>query len=865
MTSRRYGLFDLANKGASLTVENGGVLLLTTASGLSIARSCRSTVSVDADDSDVEFILFAAPGATPSISNKVSIGLCTAAASMSAYIGADGESIGYRPAEGQIHTGGASVEAVATAGLGAAIKVHIAFEGSGGGGTVAWYVDSALLTTRDLPAGMESSDLYFAVSLGSDAAAGDIRVQVNSGAWQMEYPTAGLTGWWESPELNEAVRVSTFPYLSQTTDDPPSARWEEGITSRGFVERRGINVWWWGNERQVQGSVLALQLTDPDGRFDFLLSNQYRDQPVRLQSADTADALGDATELGTYYFDRCEVEDDQTKTVYLRDVISLLALRLQPRRFRPDVDPQTANRVHATLIGVAGSIPTQLVDAGEGSGAEPIFQISGQDVEAIGKVREAGVPLDSALDYTLLAGGQQLQLATTPQNGEITLDASRTGAAYIPPSPVDPMAGDGDPFGGDPGTGLFDDFDAFEDNGALIVDHMPYYDPSDLGRAFFPQEKEALSHIEHKTATLTLGTRYRFSYTVHQLQPAIGTSVSPTQVGLTYGDGQFQRYSNCLSVEGPFPKTITGTFVCEATHAPNMYYAGNDVVGGLPAIVSDWYYTELPPLSDAGDDEEVEDALPTLGLEDAMRMILEDMAGLPSTVWESALAALIDSETGFAGGGVYFEDQATRAEALERLMPGYTAGIYKTREGTIGVLRMPLPEEVIDTDPIIIEAADLLSPLIPRPDLGLGLTRLVGVRRNERVLNDSDLDKPGLTLTQRARLARRHRYVLATGANFAPGYDHVDAAEPLDTALWFPADGQATADYAGQAYALPRAFYTTRLPYRDDIDLGTVLLLKYDRYGMEEGIAVVVVGLVEDRVNDVFQEIEFWGLAPYAD
>jgi hypothetical protein len=861
----RVGLFDSGNKGASLSVENGGVLLLTTASGLSIARSCRSTVSVQQDDSDVEFVLFAAPDTAPSIANKVSIGLCTAAASMSAYIGADGESIGYRPAEGQIHTGGASVEAVATAGLGSVIKVAIAFDGSGGG-SVAWYVDGALLTSRALPAGMEDSDLYFAVSLGSDVAAGDIRVQVNAGAWQFEYPTPGLSGWWEAPELEEAVRVSTFPYLSRHDDDPENTRWEDGITRRGFTERRAINVWWWGDDRQVQGSVLALQLTDPDGRLDFLLSGQYRDQPVRLQSVDTADALADAEDLGTYYFDRCEVDDDQTKTVYLRDVISLLELRLQPRRFRPDVDPQSANRVHATLIGVAGSIPTQLVDAdGSSSDSTPILQLSGQDVEAFGKVREAGVPLDSATDYSILVGGQQIQLTATPDEGEITLDASRTGAAYTPPSPVDAIGGDGDPFTGTPSDGTFDNWFAFEDNGALLTDHMPYYDPADLGRAYFPQEPGALSHIEHKTDTLVAGTRYRYSYTVYQLQPAIGTSVSPTQVGLTYGDGQFQRYSNCLSNEGPFPKVVTGTFVCEATHAPNVYYAGNDVVGGQPAILGALTFIELPPLDDAGDDEAVEDALPTLGLEDAMRMILEDLGGMAPSVWASEDAAAIDLETGFAGGGVYFENQATRREALERLMPGYTAGIYKGRDGRLRVARMVLPALEISSDMPVIEAKDFLGPLIPRADPGLGLTRLVGVRRNERVLNDSDLNKLGLTMTQRARLARRHRYVLATGANFAPGLDHVDAADPLDTALWFKADGQATADFAGEAYASGNGFYTARMPYRADIDLMTVVLLQYDRYGMEAGVPAVVVGLVEDRVNGIFEEIEFWGPAPYAD
>jgi hypothetical protein len=210
--SRRYALFDAGNKGASLAVENGGVLLTTTAAGLSIARSCRSTLAQDEDDSSVEFILFSTSAIAPSIANKVSIGLCTAAASMSAYIGADGESIGYRPAEGQIHTGGASVQSVATSGLGSAIGVTVSF---GEFPMAAWYVDGALIGTQAIPAGMVGEDIYFAVSLGSDAAAGDIRVKVTTGdgtngSQLVEFPLTGFTGWW-TPYAHRDRRLPLTP------------------------------------------------------------------------------------------------------------------------------------------------------------------------------------------------------------------------------------------------------------------------------------------------------------------------------------------------------------------------------------------------------------------------------------------------------------------------------------------------------------------------------------------------------------------------------------------------------------------------------------------------------------------------------
>jgi hypothetical protein len=853
--TRRFAVFDAGNKGASLAVERGGVLLTTTSAGLSIARSCRSTIAHDEFSSDVEFILF---GTAASIANKVSIGLCTADASMSAYIGSDGESIGYRPAEGQIHTGGGSVQSVAIAGLGAAIRVALAF---GATPTAAWYVNGTLIGTEDLPAGMLGQAIYFAVSLGSDGDAGDIQIQANSGdgtngSRQMEFPGSGFSGWWSAYALPEAARISTIDYLSHHDDDLPSVRWRGGITG-GAGDRRGFNIWWWGTDRQVQGGVLQADYSDPDGALDQLLSPVFRDQPVTVTFVDHTDSLADATESQTWVFDRCEVDDDLRKSIVLRDVIALLEMPLQRRAFRPDVDPQAANRWMPTLIGVAGSIPVTLVDADVSSAPQPTYQIAGQDIEQVGKVREAGVPLSIGVpDYALLSGGQQLQLMATPDAGEITLDASRTGAGYIPPAPVDAIDGTGDPFAEDSG-GEFADWDAFDDP-ADLPDSTPF---PDSGDAVFPQNSNShRTRITHKTYQLVIGQRYRWEFTVKAIQTM--TTGLEAEIGLTYGTDRFTAYASVDSTDfwtgNPFgdPRTYSGTFECIATHFATVYYQGNQVVsGGINARLSGLTFIELPPLNDTGDDEIVEDALPKINLENAMRMIIEEHGGMAASVWNSNDAAAIDA-LGSAGGGTYFADQDTLREALERLMPGYTAGIYKGRDGTLRVMRMKLPEEEIGSDPTIVDGSTFLRDMIVRRDPGAGLTRQIGVRKNWRPLNDADVDTAQLNPTQRARLAREFRYVLSTGASFAPGYDHVDAAEPLETHLWMPADGQAEIDFAGRAYSIGRAFYAS-------IDIGSVVLLTYDRYGMQAGIPVVVVEVVEDRINDVFESITFWGPAPY--
>jgi hypothetical protein len=867
--SRRYALFDAGNKGASLAVENGGVLLTTTAAGLSIARSCRSTLAQDEDDSSVEFILFSTSAIAPSIANKVSIGLCTAAASMSAYIGADGESIGYRPAEGQIHTGGASVQSVATSGLGSAIGVTVSF---GEFPMAAWYVDGALIGTQAIPAGMVGEDIYFAVSLGSDAAAGDIRVKVTTGdgtngSQLVEFPLAGFTGWWTPYALPEAVRIATVDYLSHHDDDIPSTRWHGGVTGRSGGERRGYSVWPWGQEHQVQAAIMEVEFTDPDGLLDVLLSPAYRYQPVSVQYVEHDAPLSEVLETQTWYFDRCEVRDDLTKVVYLRDIISLLELPLQRRAFRPDVDPQAANRWMPTLIGVAGSIPVTLVDGDVSSSPEPTFQIAAADVEQIGKVREAGVPLDSATDFTLLAGGQQIQLAASPDEGEITLDAARTGPGYIPAAPVDAMGGIGNPFA-DGGGGDIVGWGRFQD-GASLGDNMPYYYGS--GQVAFPQGSSAFAHITPTSAShqLVLGQRYRYSFTVVDL---IERGNRDAEIGLSYSEDRFGAIESIRSTrfydgnpDGD-PRTYSGTFVSLQTVKPSFFYYGmEDNAPGRPGRIRDFTLIELPNINDTGDDEAVEDALPKMGLEDAARMIIETESGLTSEVWDASSAAAIDTETGYEGGGIYSEEQWSRREALERLLPGWGAGLYKTRAGKAAFLRMPIPEEEIGSDPIIITGDDLLDELVVVRDGGQGLTRQLGVRKNYRILTAAEVDKVALNLTQRARLARPHRYTLATGAPFAPGYEHADGAEVLDTPLWMPEDGQAEIDFWGRYYSIGRAFYLARMPFRSDIDIGTVLLLQYPRYGMSAGIPVFAVPLEEDRINDEFRSIMFCGAAPYED
>lgn len=864
--SRRHAIFNSADAGTSLSVEQGGQVVTTAAAGLNINRTVRGTLGVSGNSNFAEFIVY---GSAASLANRVSIGVATSAASLASYAGGDASGYGYRVGEGQIHHGGGSVASVSAGAMGDVVGVLLTYTEASI--VIAWYLNGTLLTTITLDGGSPVHALfgdafYFAVSLGSTAEA-DIQVRVNTGRTQFEYPNPSSDGWWSVPALPAAVRVSDVPYITTPTDSPANTRYKGCITAAGFQVSRRMQVWPWGDGSATSGSSVSLTITDPDHEFDDLLSGQFRDEPISLKTTDTS--LEDAVDLGEMTFERCEIVDDLTKRIIGRDLWAKLeATPLQRRYFRPDATAGAANRPCPLVLGAAFSVPVVPFD-------EDTFyyMIDSVGVEQVGHVRVEGVIVyagSSPVGYTLTQSGQVLDLTNNP-GGVVTADVAVTGSTYTPQAPVDALGGTGSPFTGDVGTGAIDNWLEVQDQPALMVDHTPYYLGSNI--VAFPQRYYARSHIEcdgSPTVQLIAGTRYRWAFTVVAMPPNGPSTTSPI-VGLTYFSGMFGAYA---SVNGnnfrdgnpaQNPREFSGTFTCAVTHTPNVFYEGNELTTGTCRIRA-LTFIELPPLDDTADEDAVEDSIAALALplEDMLRAIIEERALFSSSIWSDTDAAAIDTATGYTGSGYCAIQQATTRDAIAEILDGYTASMFLDRSGVLRVKRLIAPESVaVGSRYGELRTTRMLSDLIPQRDDAPGLTRSMGARKNELVLSDADLDTADadVTLRVRRRLARTHRYIQTTGTPLAAGYEHAEVADYIGTRLVMSADAQAEADRIGAIYASGRSFYTVDVVYQDDLEVGDVLTVYYPYYGFSEGVALMVVGIEEDRIAQRMT-LTLWGLAP---
>lgn len=860
--ARTYSRFNGSAIGTGLELLEAGRVVTTESDGLSIDRSVLSTIGQDEFSSFAEFIVYSE--GSPSISNKVSIGITTAALNVNTeYVGESATSIGYRLAEGQIRQGGSTISSVTAGALGSVVGVLLSFADVTA--QVSFYLDGVLLDTIDLPSGMMGETLYYAVSLGSTDA-GDIIVWHNTGARRFEHPITASDGWWTAIVEGSDIRISTRPFLTASDDDFPAVQFDGCIMPVSAVLTRSLNFWPDGDVSSAEKSALVITINNTDGQYTELLGGRFRDVPVALQSLELGDTLADAETLGSFVFDRAEaIGEGQLRLTFVDDSV-LLERPAQRRYFRPDAAPTVAGAPWPTVIGACFSVELPCYDL-----ENLRYAIDSEGALSLGKIRDKGDPLDPNSippDYIVLDGGQAVELTNEPE-GTVTGDASVTGASYTPPTSTEILTGDGCPFV-DAGGGDMVRWDRFQDD-LSAADNLPRY--QSVGRVRFPQNYLAQAHITHdagsSSAVLEAGKTYLWQFTVDQMAATSGTGVQAF-VGLSAvgsAGSYFQAYATVTSNEGPFPKTFNGTYSPAFDHGAHLWYYGNNVNGGTACIVSCLTITELPPEDNTAADDAVENALPALNLTGMVREIMA-RAELPDDYWSSDDTDLIDNETLYRGSGTHRPGQWVPRELLNDVLSGYSGAMYKDEDGLLRFTRLVFPEEETSSQfaTHTLRKSQMLDELLPIYDDAPGLTNTIACRRNFRVLAEGELvtDEIEVTMALRRKLAREFRFHRSSGAQFAPGYEHAVDADPLRTALVDPLDAQNEIERVAAGYGRSRSYYQTRVMREDCPPLGAIVAVYYDEWGfsMETPVNLRVKQVAIDFADEQARTVLLWGLSP---
>lgn len=869
--TRQYSRFNGSAIGTSLELLEAGRIVTTDASALSVDRSVLSTLAQSEFDSFAEFIIYSAT--TPSIANKISIGVCHAASGGldvdTQYVGEHAESVGYRVAEGQIHVGGSSVASVTAGALGAVVGVLLTW---GATPKVSFYLNGTLLHTENLPAGLASEDVYYAVSLGSTTA-GDIIVWHNTGQRRFEYPVAASDGWWAASTALSDIRISTRPYLSASSDDYPAVAYDGVMPPISAVISRSINFWPSGQTNGAQKSALVVTINNPDGRYNALLGGAMRDAPMVLQSLEPGEALEDAETLGTFVFESAEaIGEGQLRLTFL-DSMTLLERPAQRRYFRPDAESNVAGSPWPTTIGACFSVEPPCYDIDD-----LLYAVDSEGASNVGKVRDKGDPLDQYAsptpDYSILAGGQAVQLKNVPQ-GTVTVDASYTGTSYVPPSPVDELGGDAYPWAGA--------LDAVPTDWTATQTTTGDVKITPTGKVTFRQDNGIETWLTHDSAQLEAGKSYLYEVVLEQIA-GINTAGTRGTLLLASLANQFNAFATLRgsATDSPhtpgyqdpgdeaegiaLPHTFTGVYSPAATHSVHVGYIGNTTIDNgnqKNCRVASIRFIELPPADTSANDDAVENALPALDLTGMVSEILS-RAGLPASFWDSADTDAIDTDTGYRGSGWHAEGQWVARQALNDVLAGYSACMFKDEAGVLRFTRLKFPEN--ETATATLHKSQMLTELLPSYDAAPGLTNTIACRKNWRVLAEGELvtDEIDVTMALRRKLAREYRFHRSSGAQLAAGYEHAEDAPPLVTMLVDPADAQAEAEHVVEGFTRSRAYYTTSVPREDCPALGSIVSVYYDEWGfsMTTPTKLRCVAVEIDLTNEEARSVVLWGLSP---
>lgn len=824
--SLRYATLDPTKLGSGLALEQSDTVVTYTGA-VSIARKVLATEPKETGVWRVACFFWG----DAAITNRISFGLARPTSSLSAYVGGDADSYGYRVAEGQIHHNGASIDAVTAGAKGQWIDIILNLNTL----TASFFLAGAPLYELTLP---DAGPWCAAVTV-SGTTGYDLRALLNTGQRAFSWPNAEARGWYALRESGGVIRVAGKGFITSGTDSPPNAVFSGTVMEDSKIGLAGALEFW--PMRQGSGSALATQsatitMVNANGAFDELLDRDMRDARARLLLIPDGGTFSSAQQIAELVVDGVEVSDDASIGVVLGDPMAQLDTALQTRLCDPDAAEASANTVWPISYGACRSVEPVLLD---GVSDPVVYALHDGPVMGLGKVRDGGYPTTPGTglgEYTLDANGL-LQWHGDAPFFRLTVDLSSVGGG-TPPPPASEL------------PQVLSGWDAHSD-GTAPPNYGEVTENAGTNRYIMTSGSGgSAGNVEaylRQDSVLVPGAAYRFRINVVSgVGPALLGQVRAVRIA-----GRPHGSSLPATAFAMFDETglKSGTFVYSGATAGDIYI---QMIGtqfsDQVQIGRDIWLEEIPtaPVDD--------DVLEPITLEPLLRELIETRAGWRPASWNAATATAIDTQTDYAGVGLHAREPTMIRAALQQVLDSYCACLYRGRDGVLRVARFRRPDagEAVGH----ISTAVCKGPPRITPYLAPGLTTQARGRKNWTPLVEGQVstDTGDVTLAERAMLMATHRINVASPGALPNAYAHARYAAPVELLLDRRADLQSEIDYVVAQHAAPMHYYEQPVQFslayeRNQVWTYTFAPNEQVRFGLNAK-PMLLLDVVEDPISE---------------
>lgn len=618
--------------------------------------------------------------------------------------------------------------------------------------------------------------------------------------------------------------ITTHP-----SDTPANVQFRPRIKNMmGFSVKRAPKVWVWGDTSVQAAAFGKLVIDNYDGAFDFFMLNDLRDAQIIMQLPPAlmlggAATMASAPIVATAILDDSSMDSEDEITVTLKDTIARLDRPLLMPFNPPFVDSGAARRMMPLSLGALRNLPPQLIDT-----PNRIFRLGDTAMSNVTAARDKGAPLDvhaSPPQYAPALNGAGICPQVMPV-GVFTVDCSSEGAqAQIPgiadilngvgrlrsttnPGPdgpgVNTWTGTASPSTTPPSGWSYDNLangtisrlsfaNGMDQDWAMMLSTSVPFTPGTTGQQGISAHLASNCFVPGQTYRISINVR-----SVYIPAGARGGLILRTDLGAGMAGAISGGYQDQSAIIAPNPNGAPYSFIWQCPNdnvARSLYVIMSGDTHFATPCQAQWdnvtiellgTYTELP--------------LVGISIGKYFQEILALRAGESTSVWNAAdltalQAATVDQTRGTTGYvfGNHYEDQPNILTALRDPLDSYGATLFTDNLGILRVARIIDPTDPLG--PAIVadfDSTNVQRPISIRSDRAIGLTTLIGARRNWKVFNPTDFvtDFTLVPADVRYRYEQLSQYQLLANVNPAGQYSFAQGAGVFDSLLDDPIDAQ---------------------------------------------------------------------------